>query len=690
MAESLIIDPTSVDATNVQLEMQDPASGIVVQSFDAPHPDINVQYAQSMDTEGGQSVAAAYQNRTITVAVRCFDTAVNGGQMMARVKQLQQKVGKLQREGGVIQLTLKGGEVIRFTALREVKLEVPLDVQFRLRGSATCTLTVVCRPIGYGNELALSDHSETSLPVLRFTEGTIPGDVAALGRLVVDNDSSSDQLWLQWGLRSKTYSGTATAGLFFEAESRLRQGGAVLAARSGASGGTVVRQGTLTTSYQSMLSLVSSGTVYCQHVGSYNLMARVYDPGGTAGVTSGGTVGNVSLAAEWAVGDFVQVTRNDPVSPAVINDYSIVNLGQVHIPKVTTGTQRWDARVLAKGTDFNQSVDVDCVWLNPVDEGSGVVEASVVVGASTQVYANDSFTGTPAGTALNGRTAPVGGSWATSGATTDYFFVDQFGTTAEFVARNTDSDSDWRYAVLGSTNFAEVDVSARITSTASPPADFYQGILVRYQSSATWLAFIARTVSATGGAFLYVWQKKSGTNSFWALNDQGPVVPGADYILRAVVYGTGLGIFTVLSPTTGAVMFQSRMQNADWSLSGGLSLGKPGLIDQNSGSTGAIRLYDDFFTAVPNPADAAVYANQSLEVRSDRVQRENSGGAVWGPVGKYEGNYLFVPPSGQEGRTTEVIVKLSRGVPESMGDSGIDDLSAQLFVTPRYLNVPES
>jgi hypothetical protein len=99
------------------------------------------------------------------------------------------------------------------------------------------------------------------------------------------------------------------------------------------------------------------------------------------------------------------------------------------------------------------------------------------------------------------------------------------------------------------------------------------------------------------------------------------------------------------------------------------------------------RWFDDVSVAVP-PADAAVFASQSLEIRHDRVTREDTGGTVWSPISSYEGDYLRVPPAGQEARTARVIIKDSRLDPFTGADTAIDDISAKLFVTPRYLVVP--
>lgn len=64
------------------------------------------------------------------------------------------------------------------------------------------------------------------------------------------------------------------------------------------------------------------------------------------------------------------------------------------------------------------------------------------------------------------------------------------------------------------------------------------------------------------------------------------------------------------------------------------------------------------------------------------------------PPQLYEGDYLRIPPSGSEGRQLRGIVKVSRG-DDSGGavdgaDAAIDDVTVHLYVTPRYLVVPDA
>jgi hypothetical protein len=104
-------------------------------------------------------------------------------------------------------------------------------------------------------------------------------------------------------------------------------------------------------------------------------------------------------------------------------------------------------------------------------------------------------------------------------------------------------------------------------------------------------------------------------------------------------------------------------------------------------------LYIDSLMVVPleqsgwimgaSASDPAIASGQSVQVGWNGVFRKASNGG-WGRS-TYEGDYLLIPPAGAEARTVRFIVKAMR-----LGFSGlvydpIDDISARLFVIPRYL-----
>jgi hypothetical protein len=126
----------------------------------------------------------------------------------------------------------------------------------------------------------------------------------------------------------------------------------------------------------------------------------------------------------------------------------------ISIPPKTLGTQRWTGQIEAYSTTAGDTVDIDYVMLIPTGEGYGKARGSLAAGVLT-VNGYDEFTGTTAGAGLDTRTAPSGGTWATSigTATGDFLFVDGPGAGEETISRATTSDTGvGRFGILGSTN----------------------------------------------------------------------------------------------------------------------------------------------------------------------------------------------------------------------------------------------
>jgi hypothetical protein len=127
--------------------------------------------------------------------------------------------------------------------------------------------------------------------------------------------------------------------------------------------------------------------------------------------------------------------------------------------------------------------------------------------------------------------------------------------------------------------------------------------------------------------------------------------------------------------------------NAALATGGALATGKTGIYDVCQSSGYQTRSFDAFWSAAA-PSDAAIFASQSLELRSSGVYREDSGGTIWTPPSSYEGDFPLIPPAGKESRSLRTIVKASRNGPGIGADSAIDDLSFRATVTPRYLVLP--
>lgn len=663
MAESLVIDPVSEDATNTALTLTDAANGMDVLEQAYPQPDRDRQFAASADTIGDPLVLSRYKDRTITLRIRCY-----GANMRARLRALEAKVGKLAQYGGTLQRTLADSSTVTYDVL-DADVDVPADWWFVNQSSVTVTVTLLAKPHGRGATTSYSTATETTNPELVFTVAAPAGDVPALGLLEITEGQGVDQAFVQWGVEGRKYAGTAaSAALAFSGASRLAYNGSTALAVSGALSGTVLNQGNLTTSYQAMCSLASSGTVYPSHVGTYSVWGRLY-----AGTANAGTV---TCALEWSQADLLNYTRNDgtAIVPSRSGAFLHVNLGQVRLDKVLTGAQRWDGRLIAASTTAGDDLAVDRFYLFPVDDGYGEVRSVAVnAGAApTSFVAADEFD--QAAGNLGGKSLRVGGSWTTAGSTTD-FAVEATGHTLQ---RSTTSDASPRFAVASGTGAlgvsgARVDLSNRAGLTSR------MGVVLRYTDTSNYCAVYGALEDNVWGTVVHIY---------------------VDVVVGGSVRTTYLPWSATVDGTLAAMVDTAGQVNVWWGASwvgrvtdtalatgGALATGKVGIYDYDPGASGGTRIYDNFLASATNTSDAAMFASKKLQVRDSTVIRQDSAGTAWAKPGDVRGSYLRVP-NGSVGGTARFIVKASRTIPETGADTGIDDISATLTVTPLYLGAP--
>lgn len=514
-------------------------------------------------------------------------------------------------------------------------------------------------------------YKETALPVLTFAAAGVGGDVPATGRLIINNDdANNDQRWLTWGLQSRRYDPAATAALFYEAEALTPQGGSTTGAESGASGGNGVLTGNLTYLYQSVLStqLSAGAGAHLTHVGRYRVYARIH-----ANTTNGIAV---SLRLQWADGDFRNPTLNDPFSydSWAPNGFMLVDLGLINIRKATQGTQRWEGRILARSTTANDNFWIDYLMFVPVDEESGIVNATTTLAAPTVFAARDEFNQTAG--ALAGKVAPVGGTWAKFGAGADWQ-VDASGHSIWRSATLTGSDYETLPAAQ-SAGIVQVDFFISPTPGSPIPAGTTVGVVGLFNTGTQ--ANVVAHVDPNAG-YLYL-EETSGISRGVAKE----VLPATWYTLRLYYSSTTKHYMAWLVPYQRTdLMGMPDIDATGTATPGGTSVG---IYDQSTGASAVTRYFDNFVAAAATP-DAAIYAGgRSMAIDSDRAERSDSAGVYWNRVASYEGNYLQVPPAGKENRVCRFIMKGSRNLRVLLGDNGIDDLSARLMITPRYLVLP--
>ena len=478
--------------------------------------------------------------------------------------------------------------------------------------------------------------------------------------LTIDNDAASDWWGVIWGIeQDRGYTFTSSLGsgaLYYEAESRTAMGGSAIAAGpSGASGAgsNVMRNTALPTNYLAILSTQATAAgAHLSHVGSFHAYARVQVPTANTGL--------VTVALEWSEGDFLRYSRNAATTiPSLLKGrWLLVDLGLVMTNKVLSGTQRWEGRIVAKSTVVGDDIDVDYLILVPVAEGSGIASAVSRSFTPTSYVGEDHFTATTAGNALNARVAPTGGTWATSGDATDFVFYDDFAGGGERISRTAVSSTSGRFAILGSTNYTNVDVGVGIVTDyegPNPGSSAQMGVIARWTDASNHLRAVAYESrgSFAGRIVLEIHEILAGTKTVIATLNYtyfASIVTSSTsdvYRVELTVNTGGQAVATLF--LSGTAVATTSTTRASLATGGTLATGKPGIFDFFPlASPAAVRAYDNFLVATI-PADAGVFAGQSIEIRSDRVLREDSGGTLWAKPGSYVGDYLRVPPSAARG-----------------------------------------
>ena len=682
---SWLADPTG-ESTGTQLNLSD-GTTYILRSQDAPPPEPAGQYVSSVDADGDTLYSARYANRTITLGLAC--KGANATAISAAVKALQDKCAKMTRDavlaangvGGTLQYTTPAGATVVFDVCSATCAPQLGAWEYGASRVAPVTLTFNCLPFGRGTPVTGSVHSETSLPVLVWTETSVSGDVPALGKLVITEGQAVDQASVMWGVQSKTYSSSANAALFYEAESRTPKdaGAATAAGPSGSSGSgnNTILANALTSLWQDVMSTqASGGGADLSHVGRYRFYARVQ--GASA------NVGTVNVRLSWTQGDLRNATVNDSVALPANGQYVDCDLGIVNLTAVRSGTQRWRATIQAKSNNTGDDIYIDCFWLRPADEGSGI--ASIVPSYSTQttLKAQDGFNQSSG--ALSGKSLDLGGTWSTAGGTTTDFQESGASSATRNKAGDTGSSNNGRLAVAsGSASMTGTQVSVRAFSL-NHVTGAYGGLIARYTDTNNFLQFYGDMGANYGDSaafFLGYWLSGAWVPLAQYTSPFGVFPQPVTFSLTAYANGT---VQATASIPVGQLVTLSGSSSV-LATGGTLASGKAGIFDFQSSSTANTRYFSQFSAYAINN-DAALYASQTLTIGDSYVDRMDSTGTTPSSPASYVGDYLRVPVAGREGRTTRFMVKASRAVPGSLSDSGIDDISAQLTYTPLFLALP--
>lgn len=693
MSERIVLDPAEVATSRTEFDITP-----WVAPAGPDWGDGDVEAYRASGQYGYTVVDFRIPNRQVQIPLMVKTV---GGTSFATVRSmLQQKAQLFQREGGWLKRVTAAGTFFADVQMSGLKFSGGWMQAVR-DADTDAAIALECSPDFYGAEVTGSDNVETSAAEVRFTLTNVGGNYPARVRIAVDEDQGQAQMGLMWHLRCRNYSSASTAASAYEAEALQTLDTASRAALTGASGGTVVTHGTLATSWTPVLSTNIGGTSYMTHVGTYRLFCRYRTTSGTA----------VSMRAVYDVGDLALPVENGPwYHPAGTagTSFYIADLGELRLNQAPTGTHRWQGQIQARGAAGSENVSLDRVWFQDVSESAGLLRvSSPVVEGLTTFSARDNFDSHATGANLTTKTAPVGGAWTGGGDANDFQTSTPGAPYSPAIARADLSDTapriDWLpvsmtdIVVQADVDPGTLGVYGGITSQegvdmagvgAAVDASNFVSLSIKARNSERALE-VAKTIAGSKTVLA-------------SMSLEGRIVSNGYYRLRLQVDAAGRwwayfvqsggssgGGVVVTAPNIVPSLVMSG-QDDSLATGGTLATRKPAVVDycsQNASGSLPVRRYDNFLGWV-STSDAAVFASQSAELRTDGMFREDVSGSAYGPVSWVEGQLPRLPVSGIEGRTIEGMFKLSRGDFATFPDGGIDDASVKLFWRPCWLQAP--
>jgi hypothetical protein len=258
------------------------------------------------------------------------------------------------------------------------------------------------------------------------------------------------------------------------------------------------------------------------------------------------------------------------------------------------------------------------------------------------------------------------------------------------MARSTVSDASRRYAILGATNFTNIEagVSAQVIGTLQ----FGESdVIVRWVDASNHARLTLVTAGGTTGTLkieVVVAAAVVATTSIVVTRN-----PNTWYGLRLVAYASGVA-YGALLDANGGTLATLRLQSSALATGGALATGKPGFADMNTVASALVRYYDNFYTAVPAPEPIVCYSTQTIEFRHNATVREDSTGVYYGDPPEYVGSRFKIPNAGGPAREARIAVIARRNDVESAADDDLtanattDSTTVTAFATPRFLAVP--
>lgn len=688
----VVFDPDGADP----LDINDGVGWVVGADLKMPPPAAKPQYASNSDTEGSVPVpdSAKYENRTIEFTVRVYgstDTLIED-----RLAQLYERMGRVHRKGGVLGVATPGGRTIKFDLVGEADADTTFSDMWVKLNKTDVSISLVARPFWRGEEMLVGSTSEATLPILELISDPVPGDVPALGRLVLTDTSGANQFTVIVGCQSENYRPDDNKALYFTGDALTPLG------TSTTPGFGVIARGDLSGAYQAVLSSqLNVSKAHLGHHGSYRVFALITRPSGNTGA--------VSVRLEWSEGDFKRRTLNDAVNYGVNDREDVICMSDLGPVSIRQDAERWEFRVVAYSTVAGDDINIAALMLFPTDDCYIELSGTRTIEIPTSFAVLDSLT--QGSGLLTGDPVDSGSVWGAGGADPTDFTADTI-LHAALRAEVNDANNVLGGRALLAPNTSTLTDQAmqavleglQVPAGAAITADqiWVRGLTMRYSGTSNGLVAGIYQQAVGTSPFVhaipfvnaYVAIRVGGTDTL-LVNETLPVAlepastktgSGITDHLKHVVYcrvdASGLVQLSIWLAGSAA-SYTWYAWHASLASGGGLAAGSMGLYDRSSNGATVYHRRHYFPVGWVPTADAALFGNQTMTLAHDNAVRDDETGGSEARVSERGGRYLKLRP-GQ----SRLLVTALRNDPALAANANADALEAELYATPRGLMVP--
>jgi len=644
MADSLILKLPGSGGTEINLT----GGSWKAQEVNLGNPPHREEWVSGVDTEGALPARVFRRdNREVTFSLRVNEAAADMDDAMDLIAALNQAIEEAKRVAsrGVIDPALDSvrliwsphasGESRTFTlpVVGGEPVEVPLTNQGEdagwFKGVPKVRVKLVCAPFGYGPEAVLADTTTDSNLIASNAVAAV--DLAAVGGDVPP--------WMDVRLA--------------ESDSQIRNR-VLVAAESPATGDT---------DYIAATSLTTTGY---------------------GGSVSSGTLSMTST--EWRYMAEIPVQSHARARKLMLTHAT--GGGQVRVRWKQSGVERVSEAVTLPASGYGD-VDVCRVegeWLGVI-EGKGTVslrglsllgvdgwceaKSSPGSGLGTQgelTHSDNTLSGT-----LNASSLDLGGTWSSSGATTDF----------SNGQRSTTSDSSARIGLAGSATPGWVQASLQLeyNPLLSGAWPIGSGLIVRYTNTSNFV-FAGLTRSSGGTTSFALIRVISGTAV--VLAESTDVLPFSFDVFFPEVAITDDGSWWFrgrLLQYAPELVIEATGQDAQLSSSGTLATGRVGIYDRWSGSAHT-RLFSKFAVySTPWATDPLLPAAGDLRLADATLLGASDQELPYRGMG-----LTNLHP--QHPSRLYVMARRGRDAGASVATNETDNLDLEVRARPRYLSVP--